>query len=80
MPRGSTGGFRRAARDYEVTRDVPGLDATSRLSPFLRFGALHPRQVLDAVHGVTASEEKFRDEVCWREFYADVLFHHPESA
>jgi len=72
--------FVERARDYEVTRDVPGLDATSRLSPFLRFGALHPRQVLDAVRGVTASEEKFRDEVCWREFYADVLFHHPESA
>ncbi len=65
---------------YEHDREVPGLDATSRLSPFLRFGALHPRQVLSALEGTTPSHEKFRDELCWREFYADVLFHHPESA
>jgi len=72
--------FVRRVHGYEVARDTPGLDATSRLSPFLRFGALHPRQVLDALDGDPTSHEKFRDELCWREFYADVLFHHPESA
>jgi len=72
--------FTRRVEGYEHTREVPGLDATSRLSPFLRFGALHPRQVLHALHALTPSQEKFRDELCWREFYADVMFHHPESA
>ena len=71
--------FSERAGDYEITRDAPSLDATSRLSPFLRFGVLHPRQVFDVL-GDTSTHEKFRDEVCWREFYADVLFHHPESA
>ncbi|MFZ1063260.1 MAG: deoxyribodipyrimidine photo-lyase [Acidimicrobiales bacterium] len=72
--------FVRRLGDYELARDVPGLDATSRLSPYLRFGALHPRQVLAVLDGDSPSHEKFRDELCWREFYADVLFHHPESA
>ncbi len=30
--------------------------------------------------GRTKSEERFRTEVAWRDFYADVLWHKPESA
>ncbi len=66
--------------DYGQTRDQPGLDATSRLSPFLHVGALHPRTVLAATDGPTAGRDTFRTELGWREFYADVLFHQPDSA
>ena len=66
--------------DYHETRDQPGLDATSRLSPYLHVGALHPRTVLAATDGPTAGRDTFRAELGWREFYADVLFHQPESA
>jgi len=31
---------------YADARDAPGRDATSRLSPYLRFGCVHPRTVL----------------------------------
>ncbi len=72
--------FRDALEGYASGRDVPGRDATSRLSPFLRFGALHPRQVLAAIEGATPDRQRFVDELCWREFYADVLFHYPDSA
>ena len=69
---------------YDVARNTPAVEGTSRLSPHLRFGTLHPRQVLDAVHGATLRTsrgvEVFRSEICWREFYADVLWHHPQSA
>jgi deoxyribodipyrimidine photo-lyase len=64
---------------YGTDRDRPDLDRTSRLSPYLRFGCLHPRQVLDRLDGGRGAAA-FRRELCWRDFYADVLHHHPESA
>jgi deoxyribodipyrimidine photo-lyase len=66
-------------RRYDEDRDRPDLDGTSHLSVDLRWGALHPRQVLDRL-GAGRAAERFRTEVAWREFYADVLFHHPESS
>ena len=65
--------------DYAARRDAPGADATSRLSPDLRWGAIHPRQILDRLGG-SKGEQTFAKELCWREFYADVLFHRPASA
>lgn len=64
---------------YHVGRDRPGEEGTSRLSPYLKWGCLHPRQLLAAL-GASAGEDAFRRELCWREFYADVLHHRPESA
>lgn len=68
---------------YGTERDRPDLDATSRLSPHLKVGSLHPRQALAELgpagrHGDGA--ERFETELCWRDFYADVLHHHPASA
>jgi deoxyribodipyrimidine photo-lyase len=64
---------------YDERRDDPGADATSRLSPYLKWGCLHPRQLLHKL-GTTAAERTFRSELCWREFYADVLHHRPATA
>jgi deoxyribodipyrimidine photo-lyase len=64
---------------YDEKRDRPDLDATSRLSPYLKWGCIHPRQLL-AKLGRSKAEERFRAELCWREFYADVLHHRPDSA
>ena len=63
---------------YDEQRNDPGADATSRLSPYLKWGCLHPRQLLFKL-GATTAERTFRTELCWREFYADVLFHRPET-
>jgi deoxyribodipyrimidine photo-lyase len=65
--------------DYKQKRDRPDLDATSRLSPYLRWGALHPRTLL-AELGTGEGDTTFRSELAWREFYADVLWHRPETA
>lgn len=63
-------------RDYRSARDRPDRDGTSRLSPYLHLGVLHPRSLLAEIdHGST-----FANELGWREFYADVLWHHPASA
>lgn len=72
-------GFAEHVDAYGDARHVPGVPGTSRLSAHLRFGTLHPRQVLALTNGASSSREAFRSEICWREFYADVVFHHPES-
>lgn len=71
--------LRRRVGRYHEDRDAPGVDGTSRLSPYLKWGCLHPRQILSRL-GDSRGEEVFRSEVAWREFYADVLHHRPDSA
>ena len=65
--------------DYDDRRDLPGADATSRLSADLKWGVLHPRQILSRLGG-SQGARTFATELCWRDFYADVLFHVPASA
>jgi len=64
--------------EYDAGRNAPALDATSRLSVYLKYGAIHPRQLVGGL-GRTKGEERFLFEVVWREFYADVLWHNPTS-
>jgi deoxyribodipyrimidine photo-lyase len=73
-------GFATRVERYDELRDRPGADGTSRLSAALRFGALHPRQVLAELAGDSRARERLVAELAWREFYADVLWHHPASA
>lgn len=63
---------------YDEQRNDPGLDATSRLSPYLKWGCIHPRQLLHKL-GSSKAERVFRSELAWREFYADVLHHRPDT-
>ncbi len=59
-------------RAYGERRDVLVDEGSSRLSPYLKYGCLHPRTLL-AELGQGEGEESFRSELAWREFYADVL-------
>jgi deoxyribodipyrimidine photo-lyase len=69
---------------YDGERDRPDLDSTSRMSVPLKYGELHPRTLLADIAAHEGARSKaaktYTDELCWREFYADVLWHHPESA
>ena len=65
--------------EYQDQRDVFAAEGTSRLSASLHFGCLHPRTVLGAANGAGGGRRTFISEICWREFYADVLFHNPRS-
>jgi deoxyribodipyrimidine photo-lyase len=67
------------AQHYADRRDLPAVDGTSRLSAALRWGLLHPRQLL-ADLGPERGHDVFASELAWRDFYADVLFRAPESA
>jgi deoxyribodipyrimidine photo-lyase len=72
---------------YSGNRDRPGRDATSRLSPHLRFGEISPRQLWHAA-GFAAAErprlaadiDKFLSELGWREFCRHLLFDLPDLA
>ncbi len=66
--------------DYDAGRDRPAIDGTSRLSPFLKFGVVHPRQLLAELQPGEPGHDTFAAELAWRDFYADVLFRSPESA
>jgi deoxyribodipyrimidine photo-lyase len=74
----------RAASRYHLDRDRPDLDATSGLSPHLRFGAISVRQCFERAQEAAAAEPrlakgvaKWLDELVWREFYAAILQEHP---
>jgi deoxyribodipyrimidine photo-lyase len=66
---------------YGDDRNRPDVDGTSRLSPYLKLGVLHPRTLLADLAGRREKGARvFETELAWREFYADVLWHHPASA
>ncbi|GAA4283335.1 deoxyribodipyrimidine photo-lyase [Brevibacterium daeguense] len=66
--------------DYPRGQDLPAENGTSRLSPYLRFGQISPRQVWDAVHRTALGEgaETYLSEIGWREFCWHLLFHFPD--
>lgn len=66
---------------YHEGRDYPGEEKTSRLSPYLHWGEISPRQVwhaLDIANLDDANIEKFRSELGWREFSYHLLYHFRE--
>ena len=71
--------MKRAADDYGDARNIPGVEGTSRMSPHLRWGEIHPRTILAAL-GQKKGHEVYRKEIAWREFYADVLHNNPHTS
>ncbi len=72
-----------AVEAYGDRRDLPAIDGTSRLSAALKWGTIHPRQLLadlDASGAGSKGHTVFSSELAWREFYADVLFREPRTA
>lgn len=64
---------------YAADRNRPGLDATSRMSAHLKFGAIHPRTMV-ADLGRGAGAQAYLRELAFRDFYAAVLHAWPRSA
>ena len=70
-------------KDYPTNRDIPKLDGTSRLSPYLHFGQISPLEIVDAVrtagHLGVKGGDKYVAEVGWREFSQHLIHHFPET-
>jgi len=79
---------RRALSEYNDTRDLPGEDGTSKLSPWLHWGELSPRQIWAAVEAGCRAEglsldgggpRRYLTEVGWRDFGYHLLYHFPHT-
>ena len=73
------------ATHYANERDIPSLEATSRLSAHLHFGEITPAQIFaylqrkgcfEATH---SGAERFLTELGWREFAVHVMWHFPHT-
>ncbi len=64
--------------DYAKTRDFPGLEGTSRISVHLRFGTVSIREL--ATEANQSEEKTWLNELIWRDFYAMLLWHFPQTA
>lgn len=78
-----------AVPGYLDDRDKPARAATSRLSPYLHFGEIGPRQIWHAVRAAAAHDrragaqrgsEGYLRELGWREFAHHLLYHFPHTA
>lgn len=75
-----------AIADYEQERNHPGLPSTSRLSAHLRLGTVSPRVCMNAAleteqragnPAAAAGAQSWGNELVWREFYVQILYHFP---
>ncbi len=64
---------------YARERDDPAADATSRLSPYLRFGFVSANEVAHRAAAVPGAEPFVR-QLAWRDFFAQLLWHDPGLA
>ncbi len=62
---------------YGDTRDFPAKNGTSRLGPHLRFGTLSIRKLVKTA--LQSSSETFLNELIWREFFMQILWHFPRT-
>jgi deoxyribodipyrimidine photo-lyase len=63
--------------NYEENRNFPALESTSYLSLYLRFGVLSIRHL--ALYANQFNEKTFLNELIWREFFMQILFHFPHT-
>lgn len=63
--------------NYAETRNFPGIEGTSHLSPHLRFGAVSIRKIVKTA--LKHRKETFLNELIWREFFMQILWHFPNT-
>ncbi len=61
---------------YAEQRDIPSVKGTTRIGVHLRFGTLSIRQMVSI--GIETNE-KWLNELIWRDFYQMILYHFPKS-
>lgn len=71
--------YKSVIADYAKTRDFPGLEhGTSRISHHLRFGTISIRELASEANN--AKEKTWLNELIWRDFYAMILWHFPQTS
>jgi deoxyribodipyrimidine photo-lyase len=65
-------------QNYEATRNFPAMNKTSYLGIYLRFGAVSIRNMI--AKAIQEKNETFWNELIWREFFMQILWHFPHTA
>ncbi len=65
-------------QEYEAKRNYPAKDATSHIGPHLRFGTVGIRKIMKKA--IAEKNEVFWQELIWREFFMQILYHFPNTA
>jgi len=65
---------RNIIRNYDKTRDIPGIAGTSRLGIHFRFGTISIREKARNAQGLNAT---YLNELIWRDFYSQILGNFP---
>jgi deoxyribodipyrimidine photo-lyase len=65
---------------YADDRDRPDLPGTSRMSAHLKYGTIHPRTMVADLDLRGQGARAYLRELAFRDFYAGVLYHWPNSA
>lgn len=60
--------------NYSEARNIPSLEATSRISPYLRFGLISIGEIFAKAQN-SKNSTQFIAELCWREFAYHTMFY-----
>ena len=67
--------------DYGEKRDIPGVNGTSKISPYLAFGQIHVETIWEecqAIQNKSGGYRKYINELGWREFSHSLINYFPE--
>ena len=87
LPTGMSGGaqlfadFETRMHQYKDARNFPAVKGVSYLSVHLRFGTVSIRHLArQARNHANAGSQTWLNELIWRDFYSQILHHHPKVA
>ena len=87
LPTGMSGGaqlfadFETRMTQYKDARNFPAVKGVSYLSVHLRFGTVSVRHLArQATNHANAGSQTWLSELIWRDFYFQILHHHPQVA
>ena len=70
--------FQKRMESYHTKRDIPAIEGTSTLSPYLRFGYISVRKLVSfALKQHTEGARVWASEIAWRDFYFGLLAVYP---
>lgn len=66
--------FKKIMSNYATARDIPSLNQTSNLSPYIRMGNISIRELIKAsLESSSLGHQVWLSELIWREFYQVIL-------
>ena len=68
-------------KNYDTSRDIPSIDGTSKLSPYIKFGQIHVGTIWKKCNEINSKGigyRKYINELGWREFSHSLINYFPE--